>query len=73
MQTYKNIKNFKKHQKHYRDKGFVLVKNFFDKKDCIKAAKWLKSKNHNKLEGNKFIFSLFNLCYRCLISAGNIN
>ena len=36
-------------QKHYFDKGYVLIKNFFDKKDCLKAVKWLNSKNHNKL------------------------
>ena len=49
MSEYKKIKNFKKYQKHYFDKGYVLIKNFFDKKDCLKAVKWLNSKNHNKL------------------------
>ena len=49
MSEYKKIKNFKKYQKHYFDKGYVLIKNFFSKKECLKAVKWLESKNHNKL------------------------
>ena len=49
MKNQKKIINFKKYYTHYQDKGYVLVKNFFDKKECLKAAKWLQSKNHKKL------------------------
>ena len=36
MSEYKKIIKFKKYQKHYLDKGYVLIKNFFDKKDWLK-------------------------------------
>ncbi len=49
MQSNKNIKNFKKYYKYYQDNGYVLIKNFFNKKDCANATKWLQSKNHKKL------------------------
>ena len=49
MKNHRNIKNFKKYHKQYKEKGFVLIKNFFSKKECLKAVKWLESKNHNRL------------------------
>lgn len=39
----------KNYQKEYEKNGFVLIKNFIDKSKCIKALKWLKSKNKKKL------------------------
>ena len=48
MKTHKNINKFNKYFCQFHDKGFVVVKNFFKKKDCEKAAKWLKSQNPRK-------------------------
>ena len=33
----------------YQKKGYVLVKNFIDKKKCKKALNWLNNKNKKKL------------------------
>jgi len=49
MKTHKNIKKFNKYFSEFESKGFVLVKNFFKKKNCEKAAKWLKFQNPKKL------------------------
>jgi|TARA_Y100000294_G_C8516695_1_gene321164 ectoine hydroxylase len=49
MQKHKNIKKFSKYLSEFEKKGFVLVKNFFKKKSCEKAARWLKFKNQKKL------------------------
>ena len=49
MQKHKNIKKFSKYLGEFEKKGFVLVKNFFKKKSCEKAARWLKFKNQKKL------------------------
>ena len=49
MKTHKNTKKINKYINQYNEKGFVLVKNFFSKKVCEKAVKWLNSKNHKKL------------------------
>ena len=49
MQKHKNIKKFSKYLSEFEKKGFVLVKNFFKKKSCKKAARRLKFKNQKKL------------------------
>ncbi len=46
MLTNNQISKFKK---AYQNKGYVLVKNFIDKKRCKKALIWLNNKNKKKL------------------------
>ena len=46
MLTNNQISKFKK---AYKNKGYVLVKNFIDKKRCKKALIWLNNKNKKKL------------------------
>ena len=38
-----------KFKKIYQKKGYVLVKNFLDKKKCQEALRWLNKKNKKKL------------------------
>ena len=40
---------FSKYKKEYEKNGFVLVKNFLNKKKCKKTLNWLNSKNKKKL------------------------
>ena len=49
MTNMKTINTLKKYQKEYEKNGFVLIKNFIDKSKCVKALKWLNSKNKKKL------------------------
>ena len=49
MKINKNIKKFNKYLRHFDKHGYVLIKNFFTKKDCESAAKWLRRKNQKKL------------------------
>ena len=40
---------FSKYKKEYEKNGFVLVKNFLNKKKCKETLNWLNSKNKKKL------------------------
>jgi ectoine hydroxylase len=42
----KIINNFKK---KFNKDGYIIVKNFFKKKDCLKAVEWLKKQNPKKI------------------------
>jgi len=42
------MKTFSKHSKQFQNDGFVLVKNLLNKKNCIRAANWLKSQDPKK-------------------------
>ena len=39
------MKTFSKHSKQFQNDGFVLVKNLLSKKNCTRAANWLKSQD----------------------------
>ena len=41
--------NLNKLKKKYDENGFVLIKNFINRKDCKNALNWLKRKNKRKL------------------------
>ena len=40
-----NKREISKYKKAYQEKGYVLVKNFIDKKSCKTALNWLNKKN----------------------------
>ena len=42
------MKTFSKHSKQFQNDGFVLVKNLLSKKNCTRAANWLKSQDPKK-------------------------
>ena len=44
-----NKREISKYKKAYQEKGYVLVKNFIDKKSCKTALNWLNKKNKKKL------------------------
>ena len=39
-----NKREVSKYKKAYQEKGYVLVKNFIDKKSCKTALNWLNKK-----------------------------
>lgn len=42
-------KKLKLLRQEYYKSGYLLMKNFVNKKECAAALKWMNSKNHNKL------------------------
>ena len=45
----KNIKDIKKFKKKFNKDGYIIVRNFFKKKNCLNAARWLKKQDQKKL------------------------
>lgn len=45
----KNIKDIKKFKKKFNKDGYIIVRNFFKKKDCLNAARWLKKQDPKKI------------------------